>query len=65
MFLIAVRYDVNNFESSVVVQELELAMKRTLYRRKSFLVFLNTNSKLSGCVTTMVKNYRLFISRIL
>ena len=29
--LIAVRYGANNFESSVVVQELELAMKRALY----------------------------------
>ena len=29
-FLIAVRHNVNNFESSVVVQELELAMKRAL-----------------------------------
>ena len=26
MILIAVRYDVNNFERSIVVQELELAM---------------------------------------
>ena len=31
MILIAVRHDVNNFESSVVVQELDLATKRALY----------------------------------
>ena len=27
----SVRHDVNNFESSIVLQELELAMKRALY----------------------------------
>ena len=31
MNLIAVRHVVNNFDSSVVVQELELAIKRVLY----------------------------------
>ena len=36
-----------------------------MHRRKSLLVSLNTNSKLSGYVTTMVKNYRLFICRVL
>ena len=31
MMLIAVRHDVNNFENSEVVPELELAIKRALY----------------------------------
>ena len=31
MFLIAVRHKVNNLESSVVVQELELAINLALY----------------------------------
>ena len=37
MILIAVRHDVNNLESSVVLQELELARKRALYGRKENL----------------------------
>ena len=51
--LMAVRQEVNNFESSVVVQELEFAMNLALYdfyepihRRKSVLAFLNIYSKL-------------------
>ena len=31
MFLTAVRHEVNNLESSVVVQELELAINHSLY----------------------------------
>ena len=48
----AVRQEVNNFESSVVVQELEFVMNLALYgllpihRRKSVMAFLGIYSKL-------------------
>ena len=63
------RLDVNNFESYAVVQELELGINVLymvfceVYRRKSVLLFLSTNSNLSGCMTTMVINHKHLIWR--
>ena len=60
-----------NLESSIVVQELELAMTRAFYGLlwslgdQYILESLSWSSLISVCVTTMVKNYRLFICRIL
>ena len=56
MFLTAVRREVNNLESSVVLQELELAINLSLYafmefsqpvqRRNFVLVFLSFDTKM-------------------
>ena len=42
--LTAVRQEVNSFESSVVVHELELAINRALYLRKFGLAVLNSHT---------------------
>ena len=42
MFLTAVRYEVNNLESSVVVQDLELAINLAIYNfKRDILLSLN------------------------
>ena len=70
MILIIVRQEVSNFDSSVVVHELELAINRALHGflcnlgsqlecRKSLLVFINTYSKPGGIMENMVIYDRL------
>ena len=63
-FSIVVRQEVSNFDISVVVHELELAINRALYGfliecRKSHLVFINTYSKPGGIMENMVIDDRL------
>ena len=63
------RHDDNNFESSVVIQEQVLAIKRALYGllwslgNQYNVVFFNTNSKLSGCVVAKLINHKFLIRR--
>ena len=67
MLLTVVRQEVSNFDSSVVVHELELAMHRALYGclcsqvecRRPLLVFINTYSKPDGIMKNMVIDDRL------
>ena len=74
MFLIVVKQEVSNFDNSVVVHELELAINRALYVffvqfrwpiecRKPLLVLINTYSKPSGIMKIIVIDDRLLFFR--